>query len=390
MKNAVFFICLILASPSWARWEDEQFYSQSGSKYKLSDAEMEEMRSVARERVYSRFYAGYSVGSGTEPASSFLLPYDNEFGNDYGIWESTLSVTPGKWEDGLYVETSRIENEYSTQKDLTVTYGDPGAGCQVLSWEYFNQNCSTPGDGVHHVSTMPIEDMSGRKIKTDWIKCGDEWKIATRYYYGCYYQSAYYPVATVSTGPYTYASPAQYSEIKETRALLAAAISSATNSGLVSQGADIQQWITIYQYLSEGVPVASSATIAGTGSSGSTASSTTVNISFPDYNFEFDTSGEWDTFNSTSPDSPILRDAFDYAMSQSSAIFTPLMSFAEGFKVEQEAYDPCASSGCFTNHGQTLACFAIENFLHYGTMVAFLKWLVKWGGALTALFIVLG
>jgi len=395
MNILIVLFLFFVASPASAIWRDSDFYYKTGAKFQLTTEEQTSLLEIARQRMQAEFSAHYIVDGSSEVPSSFPLPYTNPMNNDYGIYSSTTTSPYYNWgSGGLLFETSNIVNEYETQKDQTIGYGDTSYSCQTLTWDYDMMNCTTPGDGHHNVATMAAKEMTGYKTKTNWIKCSGDWVVSSRYYYGCYRPSNNYPTFSVSSGTAgMYASPSDYQGIQDLRTLLEAAIASATASGMASRGVDITQFTTILNYINEGYPVVSSGTMAGTGAMDNTAGSSTtinVNVEFPDYTINAPTSGDWDVWAATAADSSIITNLIDQRIEQASAALSGMNLFIDKFRVDDSVYDPCVSSACFSMMGRSLGCLNPKDSPLYNTWLDYAKWFIRVMCGIAALVIIFG
>jgi len=394
---SIFFCC----SPAYAIWTDTNFYFQQGSKFQPDATQQALAVNVISNGEKARIAAGGFVddvlplGTGV-----ILLPEMSGPNSEYPNYERATVVSTSAyhtWSYGPLHPSGSATEENENNKNTLESYGDTSYACQNLWLDKSGKmNCSqnwSPPIRTDY-ATMPAESVTGLQTHTFWIKCDGTWVYSYRYYRGCYGPSNWYPTVQVTTAaPGGYASPAEYANTLEYRELLLAAISSITASGFgaTTSGVSVTNIQNYYNYLTEGLVIPSSGTTAGSGGTGTTASTNTVNVNidFPDYAINAPTSGAWDEYNSTSPTAASWRALVDESVEQTSGTLSGWRTFINGFQTNTAGASPCDLTCSFDFYGQTITWDFRNSFPIFGDIIVLIAAVMKLFAGIAALVIIM-
>lgn len=384
-----------------ALWNDENLYYPQGSRFQPDATEQTHIVNLIRAGERSRFMAQNAIDPTSIDFSSHPIVIPLKSGAT-GSWLDYLrgkaqSISPyHTWNTGTLTPSGTATSEDASNKNVLQSYGDTSYACMNLWLDKSGlMNCAqnwAPPTRTDY-ATLSSDDATGLQTHTYWIKCDGEWKYSYRYYKGCYGPANWYPVVTVSTeAPGGYVSPAEAETLANYRALLNSVISSFTASGFTgtNSGITINNLQTYYTALTEGYPVTSTGTTSGTGTTGTTSSSTTinVNVNFPDYTIQY-TSGEWDSWSSTSPTGPEWRSIVDTNVDAASGTLSGVRNFLAQFQTHTDGADACDLTLTFTLWGNTFFKDFRADWPAINQAIALMKWFLFALAGVAALVIVM-
>lgn len=381
----LFFSLALVSSASALSFNDATLYAAQGSRFQLDATQQSTVAGVisAGEKSYlaARLLSHNEIELGTRTIPAPLVSGPTGEYQDF-LRASVTSASPyHSWTVGPLEPSGSATTENENDKNILQSYGDTSYACQNLWLDKSGKmNCAqnwTPPTRVEYAA-MSAEDTTGLQTHTFYIKCDGNWVFSYRYYKGCYGPVNWYPQVTVTTAaPGGFVSPGEYQNLVDYRAELAAAVSSITASGFFGTTAGIttNNIQNYYNYITEGYPVVSSGTAGGSGGTGSVGTSSGTYGPFNYIMYADTSSGEWNTYNSTSTLYPIL----DGYYTEISSVVAPITEVFQRFVVDVGSYTVCQTSftlncGPFGAHSFD---FRDESWTQFTTIIDIIKWSMK-------------
>lgn len=382
---SVILVCLVSANV-WGVFNDQTLYFKSGSSYKLTPAQSNDVYVVAQKIVTAAALSQNLVGgvNSSSGSGSFPLPFSNDFGEDYNLndynYSNSVGGNPSPYTFTLYQSTTGGIGVANSYRRCTGMNNHQYAGISCFNAHHKTFDIAGNVISETYGGELPIENVVGYCFDEveAWNSSIEDHYLYTQDWSTCYVSAGQPWTVPITTHTGEFTSPAQYQELTEIRRLLTLALSSATASGL--PGVQIAVITQALNWVNNGYVVPSSGTTSGSGESGTTAGSTiTVNVQPWDYVLVGDTSGAWDSYVSSSPDGSIFTQLVDTRFAQASATVSGLSQLIDNLaQFDDSAYDPCVVSG--TVHGlggYTLGEFNLTSMPFYHTFVTWGVWFFR-------------
>lgn len=409
----LFAIASVLASPAFGAWVDSNFYYPMGRKFTLTAAEQTNMQAVAKDVHKAVVMADSVVNDSTttyrDLGQGICLPFYNGDFWDYNCYPSTASGA-GKLDPGLQTQTGSGLVDDATASSSTTYYGYTGYACGLMYTNYYNTTCDNYAPSSVGNTVYQLQDLTGRKKIVRSLHCPGGDKIEHIEEWGCWGNppgnTLDYPTATQGTPITTgYASPNQYATYDQIKTLINAAISSMTASGTTTSqnggyGISTIFYESVLNNLTNGVPIASSATASGTGGTGTTnevqgTTGTFTGTITGTGNFTLDigtvaADSEWLPYADTTTVPSYIENWV--TVSTTSGNLKPVFDFINQINFDVSGYTVCSSSwtlncGIFGTH--TIDLRDGPWAAKYDAAIEVLKWFLKLSTVLVVYSIIL-